>query len=335
MNTAVTTSATDSGLRQTRLLETYGIWLVVLVMMIGLSFLSETFFSLLNLTNILKQNATASLLALGMFLVIVTAGLDLSVGSILALAMVSSAVAAQAGLPWWAVLFVGPLVGMICGALNGLGLTILRLPHPFVMTLGMLNIARGATNLVSGGVPIAGIDPQVRFLGQAEFDLSFIQDGAGLPVSLLVVAACVIGLWVMLNATPMGRHIYAIGGNPQSARVSGINVDRVLVWVYTICGGLAGLAGLLLIGRTGSAFPNAGLGAELDAIAAVIIGGASFFGGRGTVAGCIAGVIIMGLLRNGLNLMDVSVFWQQILIGFIIVGAVYFDVVRRRASFRI
>jgi ribose transport system permease protein len=325
---------TESRMALSRFLERYGIWLVVLVMMVALSFLSETFFSLLNLTNILKQNATAALLALGMFLVIITAGIDLSVGSILALGMVSSAVAAQFGVPWWGVILVGPLVGLLCGALNGIGLTLLRLPHPFIMTLGMLNIARGATNLVSGGVPISGMDPQVRYFGQAEFDLSFIQDGAGLPVSLLVVAVCTLALWVMLNATPVGRHIYAIGGNPQSARVSGINVDRVLVLVYTICGGLAGLGGLLLVGRTGSAFPNAGLGAELDAIAAVIIGGASFFGGRGTVMGCIAGVIIMGLLRNGLNLLDVSVFWQQILIGFIIVGAVYFDVVRRRASVR-
>ena len=325
---------TESRMALSRFLERYGIWLVVLVRMVALSFLSETFFSLLNLTNILKQNATAALLALGMFLVIITAGIDLSVGSILALGMVSSAVAAQFGVPWWGVILVGPLVGLLCGALNGIGLTLLRLPHPFIMTLGMLNIARGATNLVSGGVPISGMDPQVRYFGQAEFDLSFIQDGAGLPVSLLVVAVCTLALWVMLNATPVGRHIYAIGGNPQSARVSGINVDRVLVLVYTICGGLAGLGGLLLVGRTGSAFPNAGLGAELDAIAAVIIGGASFFGGRGTVMGCIAGVIIMGLLRNGLNLLDVSVFWQQILIGFIIVGAVYFDVVRRRASVR-
>ena len=325
---------TESRMALSRFLERYGIWLVVLVMMVALSFLSETFFSLLNLTNILKQNATAALLALGMFLVIITAGIDLSVGSILALGMVSSAVAAQFGVPWWGVILVGPLVGLLCGALNGIGLTLLRLPHPFIMTLGMLNIARGATNLVSGGVPISGMDPQVRYFGQAEFDLSFIQDGAGLPVSLLVVAVCTLALWVMLNATPVGRHIYAIGGNPQSARVSGINVDRVLVLVYTFCGGLAGLGGLLLVGRTGSAFPNAGLGAELDAIAAVIIGGASFFGGRGTVMGCIAGVIIMGLLRNGLNLLDVSVFWQQILIGFIIVGAVYFDVVRRRASVR-
>ena len=325
---------TESRMALSRFLERYGIWLVVLVMMVALSFLSETFFSLLNLTNILKQNATAALLALGMFLVIITAGIDLSVGSILALGMVSSAVAAQFGVPWWGVILVGPLVGLLCGALNGIGLTLLRLPHPFIMTLGMLNIARGATNLVSGGVPISGMDPQVRYFGQAELDLSFIQEGAGLPVSLLVVAVCTLALWVMLNATPVGRHTYAIGGNPQSARVSGINVDRVLVLVYTICGGLAGLGGLLLVGRTGSAFPNAGLGAELDAIAAVIIGGASFFGGRGTVMGCIAGVIIMGLLRNGLNLLDVSVFWQQILIGFIIVGAVYFDVVRRRASVR-
>ena len=196
--------------------------------------------------------------------------------------------------------------GYLWGALNGIGLTLLRLPHPFIMTLGMLNIARGATNLVSGGVPISGVDPQVRYFGQAEFDLSFIQEGAGLPVSLLVVAACTLALWVMLNATPVGRHIYAIGGNPQSARVSGINVDRVLVLVYTICGGLAGLGGLLLVGRTGSAFPNAGLGAELDAIAAVIIGGASFFGGRGTVMGCIAAVSYIQLRGHENKAKDVN-----------------------------
>ena len=316
------------------LVEHYGILLVVVLMMAVLSVITDSFFSVLNLTNILKQNASAALLAMGMFLVIITAGIDLSVGSILALSMVSLAAANRLGLPWYLVVLVAPLVGGACGLVNGIGLTALRLPHPFIMTLGMLNIARGATNLVSGGVPISGIPADIRYFGQAEWDLSFIQDGAGVPVSLVVVALCGLGLWVMLNWTPLGRQIYAIGGNPQSARVSGINVERVLVIVYTICGCFAGLAGLLLVGRTGSAFPNAGLGSELDAIAAVIIGGASFFGGRGTVMGCLAGVIIMGILRNGLNLLDVSVFWQQILIGLIIVGAVYIDVIRRNASVR-
>jgi ribose transport system permease protein len=157
---------------------------------------------------------------------------------------------------------------------------------------------------------------------------------AGIPASFFLVAVCAVALWFFLNRTATGRHIYAIGGNPQAARVSGIDVDRVLILVYVICGFFAGLAGLLLAGRTDSGFPNAGIGAELDAIAAVIIGGASFFGGRGTVLGVLAGVLIIGLLRNGLNLLNVSVFWQQILIGVVIVLAVFIDVLRRRAAVR-
>jgi ribose transport system permease protein len=281
-----------------------------------------------------KQNASAALLALGMFVVILTAGIDLSVGSVMALAMVSLAVANRAGYPWETILLIGPLVGIAAGWVNGAGLTWLRLPHPFIMTLGTLNIARGLTNLVSGGAPVSGLKPQVRYLGQKTYDFGVFTPPAGIPASLFLVTICAVGLWFFLNRTSTGRHIYAIGGNPQAARVSGIDVNRVLIVVYVICGFFAGLAGLLLAGRTDSGFPNAGIGAELDAIAAVIIGGASFFGGRGTVLGVLAGVLIIGLLRNGLNLLNVSVFWQQILIGVVIVAAVYVDVLRRRAAVR-
>ncbi|HKQ94153.1 MAG TPA: ABC transporter permease [Aestuariivirgaceae bacterium] len=318
-----------------RFVERYGIVVVAILMMIGLTILKpEVFPSVANLTNIIKQNASAALLALGMFVVIVTAGIDLSVGSVMALAMVSLAVANRAGLPWEVVLLIGPLVGIACGYVNGAGLAWLRLPHPFIMTLGMLNVARGLTNLVSGGAPISGLKPEVRYLGQKNFDLGIFPPPAGIPASFFVVLVCAVGLWFFMNRTSTGRHIYAIGGNPQAARVSGIDVDRVLILVYVICGFFAGLAGLMLAGRTDSGFPNAGIGAELDAIAAVIIGGASFFGGRGTVLGVLAGVLIIGLLRNGLNLLNVSVFWQQILIGLVIVAAVYMDVLRRRAAVR-
>lgn len=319
-----------------KFIERYGIVVVALLMMMALTALKpEVFPSITNLTNIVKQNASAALLALGMFVVIVTAGIDLSVGSVMALAMVSLAVVNRDGLPWVVVILVGPLVGIACGIVNGLGLTWLRLPHPFIMTLGMLNVARGLTNLVSGGAPISGLLPEVRYLGQKNFDFGIFSPPAGIPASFFVVLAGAVCLWFFLNRTSTGRHIYAIGGNPQAARVSGIDVDRVLVLVYTICGFFAGLAGLLLAGRTDSGFPNAGIGAELDAIAAVIIGGASFFGGRGTVLGVLAGVLIIGLLRNGLNLLNVSVFWQQILIGLVIVAAVYVDVLRRRAALRV
>jgi ribose transport system permease protein len=317
-----------------RFLESYGIVLVVIVMMAILYGTQPgTFLSAGNLSNILKQNAYPAMLALGMFVVIITAGIDLSVGSVLALAMICLAVADKAGVPWLLVLLVGPLVGTACGLVNGLGYTMLKLPHPFIMTLGTLNIARGLTSLISQA-PISGLQPQVRFPGQKVYTLGLFQLPAGVPLSFFLVIVCAVALWFFLNRTNMGRHIFAIGGNPQAARVSGIDVDRVLVYVYAICGFFAGLAALLLAGRTDSGFPLAGVGNELDAIAAVIIGGASFFGGRGTVLGVLAGVLIMGLLRNGLNLNNISPFWQQILIGLIIIIAVYIDVLRRRAATR-
>lgn len=324
-----------TGPRMSKFLEVYGIVLVVIVMMLALAAIRpEVFLTPHNLTNILKQNASLALLALGMYVVIVTAGIDLSVGSTMALAMVALAIASRAGLPWPIVIMIGPLIGIAVGLVNGLGLTLLRLPHPFIMTLGTLNVARGLTFLISNGAPVSGLQPEVRYLGQAYYDLGIFAPPAGIPASLIVVAVCAVALWFFMEKTSVGRHIFAIGGNPQAARVSGINVDRTLIIVYVICGFFAGLSGLLLAGRTDSGFPNAGIGIELDAIAAVIIGGASFFGGRGTVLGVLAGVLIMGLLRNGLNINNVSAFWQQILIGLVIIIAVYVDVLRRRAATR-
>ena len=334
------TPATKSGFSlrgpgMSKFLEVYGIILVVVVMMLVLALIKpEVFLTAQNLTNILKQNATLALLALGMYVVIVTAGIDLSVGSVMALGMVALAIASKAGVPWPLVLLIGPAIGLAVGWVNGVGLTVLKLPHPFIMTLGTLNVARGLTYLISNGAPISGLQPEVRYLGQAYYDFGIFPPPAGLPASLIVVAVSAVVLWFFLEKTNMGRHIFAIGGNPQAARVSGINVDRTLVVVYMISGFFAGLSGLLLAGRTDSGFPNAGLGIELDAIAAVIIGGASFFGGRGTVIGVLAGVLIMGILRNGLNINNVSAFWQQILIGLVIIFAVYIDVLRRRAAVR-
>lgn len=329
-----TATARKSGINWSKFLEVYGIILVVIVMMLALAAIKpEVFLSAQNLTNILKQNASLALLALGMYVVIVTAGIDLSVGSIMGLSMVALAIASKAGVPWPVVLLIGPAIGIAVGWINGVGLTVLKLPHPFIMTLGTLNVARGLTYLISNGAPISGLQPEVRYIGQAYYSFG-LPPPAGIPASLIVVAVCAIGLWFFLEKTNMGRHIFAIGGNPHAARVSGINVDGTLTVVYVISGFMAGLSGLLLAGRTDSGFPNAGIGIELDAIAAVIIGGASFFGGRGTVLGVLAGVLIMGVLRNGLNINNVSAFWQQILIGLVIIVAVYIDVLRRRAAVR-
>jgi ribose/xylose/arabinose/galactoside ABC-type transport system permease subunit len=315
-------------------LDSYGIIILVAVMVIVLQILRpEVFLSWTNVTNIFRQIAVNAILALGMFIVILSAGIDLSVGATMALSMVVLAVTTKAGFPWYVVIWTPLLVGVGIGLLNGLGLTKLRLPHPFIMTLGMLNIVRGLTNLVSGGVPVSGLPDEIRLWGARDIQLGQIGDLAlNVPVSMIVTIVLYVGVWIFLRYRPRGRHIYALGGNPQAARVVGIHIDGTLIFVYTLCGAMAGVAGLLLAGRTNSGFPNAGIGAELDAIAAVIIGGASFFGGRGTVLGVFAGALIMGMLRNGLNLLNVSVFWQQILIGVVIIAAVYVDVLRRKAG---
>ncbi len=316
------------------LLDRYGIVAALLVMIVVLTILRPAYFPTVgNLTNVARQISFNAMLALGQFIVILTAGIDLSVGSVAALSMVTLALATHSGLPDALSLLVALGVGTLAGLLNGLGLTKLRLPHPFIATLAMLNIARGITYLISDGVPISGLPPGLRWFGSSDIRLWGEGDKlVAIPVSLIVVIVAYGLAWVFLVRSRTGRHIYAVGGNPQAARHAGINVDRVLNIVYVLCGLTAAMGGILLAGRTNSGYPNAGTGAELDAIAAVIIGGASFFGGRGTVGGTFVGVLIMGLLRNGLNLMDVSSFWQMVVIGVVIVLAVFIDVLRQRAS---
>ncbi len=328
------TAETAQGARLTisGLLDSYGIGLALIAMVVILTILQRQYFlTTENLTNVARQTSVNALLALGEFAVILTAGIDLSVGSVQALCMVSLALMIHNGVPSMVSLLLALAIGAGFGLLNGLGITRLRLPHPFIVTLATLNIARGATLLISNGVPISGIPPEVRVLGAGDIPL-FTQGGRPvvIPVSLVVVLVLYFAMWVFLVRTRTGRHVYAIGGNPQAALYAGVNVDRVLNLVYLLSGLMAAVGGVVLAGRTNSGYPNAGIGAELDAIAAVIIGGASFFGGRGTVLGTLIGALIMGLLRNGLNLMNVSAFWQQIVIGVVIVVAVYIDVLRRR-----
>jgi ribose transport system permease protein len=303
-----------------------------LVLLVVTATVSDVFFTQRNLSNLLRQAVTNGLLSLGMLVVILTGGIDLAVGSVMGLSMIVVALAINSGWPSVPALLLALGVGIGVGQLNGLALTKLHLPHPFIATLATLNIARGATYLLSGGVPISGLTPTARFFGAGEVHLfrgSTLE--ISFPISFLIVILLCISVSIFMARTRTGRHIYAIGGSPRAASYAGINVNRLLVLVYTISGGLAGVAGILLAGRVNSGYPTAGTGAELDSIAAVIIGGASFFGGRGTTSGVFFGAIIMGLLRNGLNLMNVSVFWQQVFIGLIILLAVYVDVLRRRA----
>jgi ribose/xylose/arabinose/galactoside ABC-type transport system permease subunit len=312
-------------------IDRWGVLLLVVIMaLVSWSLQPDLFFREQNIFNIFRQTAPYALLALGQFIVIVTAGIDLSIGSTLALAMMTMAVtfANVPEMPWPVLVAIPFLVGLAVGIVNGIGLTKLRMPHPFIMTLGMMFIARGLTNIISGGVPISGLPPEVRYVGSANIMVL----GMSVPAVLFAVVVTYAIGWLFLMHFRTGRHIFAIGGNPQAARVSGIAVDRTLVIAYALCGLLAGFAGLVVAGRTGSGFPNAGIGDELYAISAVIIGGASFFGGRGTVLGVFAGVLVIGMLRNLLNLNNVESWYQQVLIGAIIIAVVAFDVFRRRIA---
>lgn len=294
----------------------------LLLLCVVLSIASPHFLTIDNLLNVLRQSAINAILALGQLMVIITAGIDLSIGSVMGLCNVALALLLRAGWPPLAACAAVLALGSAVGLLNGVLLTRLRLPHPFISTLGTMNVGRGVALLLAGGIPISGLSPGFR--------AAFGGDAFGLPMPVVIAALAYGCGFVFLSRTVWGRDLYAIGGNREAARLSGIPVDRRLNLAYTLSGCAAALAGLVLAARMNSGFPLAGSGAELDAIAAVIIGGASFFGGIGGVGGTLIGALIIAFLRNGLNLLDVSAYWQIIVIGAVIVAAVWIDVVRQR-----
>jgi ribose transport system permease protein len=267
-----------------------------------------------------------------MTLIILTGGIDLSVGAILALSGAVAAGLLKNGLslawagvqlqftPWGAVL-AGIIVGLSLGWFNGMAITRFRLP-PFVATLGMLSIARGLTMLWTGGFPITGLGAQFGFIG-AGFWL-------GVPMAVWICAGLVALFHVVSLHTTLGRYIYAVGGSERAAAFAGLNVSRIKVWVYALGGGLAGVAGLLVTARLDAATPNAGISYELDSIAAVVIGGTSLSGGRGSILGTVLGCLIIGVLNNGLVLLGVSPFWQQVIKGIVILAAVAIDKASRK-----
>ena len=292
----------------------------LLALVLALFIATPRFLTIPNLINIGVQAAVVAILAFGMTFVIVTAGIDLSVGSVAALgAMVSAFMFSDVGLPGWLTLLVGLLVGLAAGAISGLGVAYGKLPA-FIATLAMMSVARGLTLVVSDGTPIRTA-PAVNALGG---------NIGVLPVPILMMALAGVVCWFVLNRTVLGRSMYAIGGNTEAARLSGLPVRKVLVVVYALSGLFAGLAGMVLAGRLSSAQPQAGVSYELDAIAAVVIGGASLAGGSGRASGTLIGAILLAVIRNGLNILNVSSFWQQVVIGLVIALAVGFDVLRSK-----
>jgi ribose transport system permease protein len=315
--------ALDAGLLFLRL----GPAIALIAIIVILSQLSPAFATPRNVGNLLSQSAVICVLAMGQLLVIVTRGIDLSVGSTLALGTVTGALAFAAGMPTPVVVGVMLLTGVVVGIVNGVVYVYGRLPHPFIITLATLSIARGVALVLSDGQPIQGMPEAIQVLGG---DILF----GWLPVSTLLVAAIALAILVLMAGMVWGRWIYAVGGNPEGARRIGVPVSGTLVSVYVLSGLMAGVAALLTAGRTDAGAPTFGALAELDAIAAVIIGGASFLGGRGHVGNAIVGALTIGVIRNGMNLLNVDSFFQPIVIGVVIVLAVEADVIRNRLEQR-
>lgn len=288
----------------------------LIILVIILSIASPQFFTFGNLRNVALQTSVNALLAVGMTFVILTAGIDLSVGSALALSSAISAGLMVSHMNPWLAALLGLIAGALCGVINGVFVAYARLA-PFIVTLGTMTLYRGLTEIYTNGNPIFNLPP------------SFSKFGAGtllsIPIPVLVTALVFVLAWVVLHRSVAGRRVYAIGGNEDVAFLAGVPVKRYLLAVYVIAGVLAALAGIVLTSRLGSAEPTAGTGYELDAITAVVLGGTSLFGGEGTILGTLIGALILGVIDNGLNLLNVNSFYQDAVKGLIILAAIMLD----------
>ena len=303
--------------RTARFIAKYGIFCAFALLAGVLAVVSPSFLTQSNLVNVLRQTSVNGIIAVGMTFVIVTAGIDLSVGSLLALAaVVAASLAHPAAHAWPIPILAGVAVGLAGGLLNGLLIAKKKLA-PFIVTLGMMTAARGLALVYTSGRPVIGLSDSYRGIGGAAL--------GPVPVPILIFAA-VVGVGVFaLHFTRFGRYVFAVGGNELAAKVSGVDTEGVLIGVYALSGAMAGLAGIVLSSRVMSASPAMGEGYELDAITAVVIGGTSLSGGVGSIAGTIAGALIIGVMNNGLDMLNVSSYWQQVAKGLIIVAAVLLD----------
>lgn len=300
-----------------------GPFIGLIALCLFLSFSSDTFLTLRNILNVMDQITVIGVMALGMTLVILLGGIDLSVGSVLALSsMVLGYLGNNVGLPFALGIVIALLVSALCGVISGLMITKLNMPA-FIATLAMMSIARGIASIITDGQQIVGFPDWFS-------SLAIIRHFGLLSATVSVMIVLTVIFYVFLKYRPAGRALYAVGGNPEVARLAGIHVERATLLVYTTCALLSGLAGVILSARLDSAQPSSGIGYELDTIAAVVIGGASLSGGVGGIGGTVVGVLIIGFLRNGLNLLHVSPFVQQVIIGVVIALAVAADTIRAR-----
>ena len=305
------------------ILKNYGIIIAFVLICIILSVMSPVFFTTTNLINVIRQTSIYGIMAVGMTFIILTGGIDLSIGSILAIAGAVCAGMLKAGYPLPMVILATLAVGIGCGLINGLFITVGKIT-PFVATLGMMSIARGFTLIYTKGYPISGFSPEFRFIGGGYLW------GWPVPIALFLLVA--ITAYIVLTQTRLGRYIYAIGGNEETVKLSGINSGFYKTLAYVIAGAAAALSALILTARLNSAEPIAGLGYELDVIAAVVIGGTSLNGGRGSLWGTFIGALMIGVINNGMNLLDISPYFQLVVKGLIIIAAVLLDRLREEAA---
>lgn len=300
------------------LVQKLGPLLGLLLIIIIISFMSPSFLTATNIFNVLRQVSISALIAFGMTFVILTGGIDLSVGSTLALTGAISAGLLAGGMDPFLAMLIGLLLGAVLGAVNGVIIAKGKVA-PFIATLATMTIYRGLTLVYTDGKPVSGLGDSLAFqmFGKGYF--------LGIPVPVLTMLLAFLVLYFILRKTTFGRRVYAIGGNEEASRLSGINVDRITIAVYSLTGMLAALSALILTSRLNSAQPTAGQSYELDAIAAVVLGGTSLTGGRGWIFGTLVGALIIGVLNNGLNLIGVSSFFQQVVKGVVILIAVLID----------
>ena len=306
--------------------ENFGILIGFVALCVALSIISPAFLTEANILNILRQVSTNANLALGMTLVIIICGIDLSVGSIVALSgTVTGGLIAFSGVPISIAVLIGILVGTLAGAFNGVVVAYTGIPS-FIVTLAMLNIARGAAYVYTGGQPIRVMNEGFNVIGAGYL--------GPIPLPVIYSFIFLVITFLILNKTKLGRHIYAVGGNKEAARFTGIKIKKVEIFVYTFSGFLAAFSGVVLAARMFSGQPTVGNGFELDAIAAVVLGGTSMTGGIGKIGGTLIGVLVIGVLNNGLNLLNINSFWQLIIKGIVILAAVYVDMMKKRKEAR-
>ncbi|MHC4546345.1 MAG: ABC transporter permease [Planctomycetota bacterium] len=303
------------------ILRKYGIYIAFIAVIVILSIISPSFLTWRNLLNIVRQSSIHGVMAVGMTFVILTAGIDLSVGSVLALTGVLCASFEHAGLPVVLIVIATLGIGAFIGSVNGLIITKGKVT-PFVVTLGMMSVARGLAHIYTDGQPISGFGDGFRYVGASDF--------LGVPVPIIIFVLTLLIAAVVLRDTRLGRYTYAIGGNEEAVRLSGINVDRFKITAYAISGLTAALGAIILTSRLNAGESIAGMGYELDVIASVVIGGTSLMGGRGSVWGTFIGALLIGTINNGMNLLTIPSYWQLVVKGSIIVGAALLDRLREK-----